>query len=98
MGKIIKNPLSNNRQQKTNKRIKKLKKMKKYLAITVLGLFVLTSCGNLVKDKKKTRDFVDTVGYATKAWQMDSIMGRIERIQKEEYESHLKFKDFTKTD
>ncbi len=67
--------------------------MKKYLAITVLGLFVLTSCGNLVKDKKKTRDFVDTVGYATKAWQMDSVMSRIERIQKEEYESHLKFKD-----
>ncbi len=65
--------------------------MKNYYLLLVLAGFMFTSCGNLGKKQVKTRGLVDTVGYAHLSWQMDSIMNRITRIQKKEYENHLKF-------
>jgi len=65
----------------------------KYLLILLSGIFLFTSCRNTFSNGEKTRERVDTVGYASRAWQMDSIMARIKRIQKKEYQSHLKFEN-----
>ena len=48
-----------------------------YLILIITG-GVLVSCSRNELGKV-TRDMVDSVGFATKAWQMDSVMKRIER-------------------
>ncbi len=67
--------------------------MKKYLLFIPVILSFFSSCGNFSKHKTMTRGLVDTIGYAHTASQMDSVMVRIERIQKDEYNGHMKFKD-----
>jgi MEMO1 family protein len=55
-----------------------------YLKCVIKPLFcfilLLFSCG-VVAQTKKTRPLADTIGFASKAWQMDSVMKRIERLQ-----------------
>ena len=49
----------------------------------LLPLFLLTGCGNAGKNEPETkvRGLVDTVGFAHEAWQMDSLMNRIRRLE-----------------
>ena len=66
--------------------------MKKLFVISIIVL-LFSACSHYGKHKTKTRAFVDTVGYATTAPQMDSIMARIQRVQSEAYKDHLKFEN-----
>ena len=49
--------------------------MKKLILFSIIFLFCLHS-----NAQKKLRQPLDTIGFATKAWQMDSIVKRIDRI------------------
>ena len=62
------------------------------IILTVLAL-AATGCNSLKKRNNTVRGLTDTIGYAHTAQQMDSIMARIQRIQGEAYNDHLKFKD-----
>ena len=67
--------------------------MKKYLALVPVVLLFCSSCGHFGRQTLKTRGLVDTIGYAHTARQMDSIMARIQRIQRKEYLDHMKFEN-----
>ncbi len=57
-----------------------------FLSLPLLfGLLIMGGCSqkNEIKPKHTTRGLVDTVGFAHRAWQMDSLMQRIERLQKD---------------
>jgi len=57
------------------------------LATLVTFLFIF-ACKNQTSDKPvvKTREVVDTIGFAQYGWQMDSVIARINRIQVKEIE------------
>ena len=55
--------------------------MKKILISLFIISGILTSCRQLTKETR-TRQPVDTIGFAHLAWQMDSIMVRIDRMDK----------------
>lgn len=53
-------------------------KISKFILIPVFCIFLL---GSTQKREYRMKKPVDTVGFATKAWQMDSVMNRINRLQ-----------------
>lgn len=55
--------------------------MRRILITLLLISGILTSCRQLIKETR-TRQPVDTIGFAHYAWQMDSIMVRIDRMDK----------------
>ncbi|MCK4466234.1 MAG: AmmeMemoRadiSam system protein B [Bacteroidales bacterium] len=65
--------------------------MKKTFIIptTLVFLLALITCKNQTPDEPvvKTREVVDTIGFAQYGWQMDSVIARINRIQVKEIES-----------
>ncbi len=61
---------------KNNKKIKY-----QLLTILILTFFIIIECPAL---NNKIRQFVDTVGFAHKAYQIDSVMSRIQRLQREQ--------------
>ncbi len=50
--------------------------MKKIILLLLISIFIL-SCNN--KKQKKVRNFVDTIGFAHKGYQVDSVLARINR-------------------
>ncbi len=52
----------------------------KKLGIIAFLLMFISACHNNIPETTKIRDFVDTVGFAHKAWQVDSVLVRIDRL------------------
>jgi len=53
-------------------------------SLIIFGLMALVACKYNVQDTNNDRLPVDTIGFAQYAWQMDSIMERMNRIETEE--------------
>ncbi len=68
---------------------------KTILLLTILSAVLIIFSCNSAKNKgqkaqAKTRTFVDTIGYAHKAWQMDSVIERINNTQSKLLQNALK--------
>ena len=50
-----------------------------------ISIFILLSEQNVFSQNSKTRNWKDTVGFASRSFQMDSLMQRIDRKYKNEF-------------